>query len=131
MRRSPFAVALAAIVLASGAGAAPTGAPPTAPGDLVRPDWMDETPVIVPPEEALRRLINCGVDAARVTARDDAALRETVLAVADGPALTNDQLDCAAVVSLETSYRVVLGPDLAGRYDASYARMEKARTAGR
>lgn len=121
----------AAVMLAPGAVAVPKGAPPTVPGDLARPDWMDEAPVIVPPEEALRRVVACGVDAARVSMRDDALLKETVLVVVDGVALTDAQLDCAAGVSLETSYRILPGPILAARYDTAYARMEKAQAAGR
>jgi len=132
MRRIVSAMGVAtAIMLAPGAVAAPKGAPPTVPGDLARPDWMDEAPVIVPPEEALRRVVACGVDAARVSIRDDALLKETVLAVADGVALAEEQLDCAAGVSLETSYRILPGPALAARYDAAYARLEKAQAAGR
>lgn len=131
MRRIVGAMGIVTVLaLAPGALAAPKGAPPTVLGDLAKPDWMEEAPVIVPPEEALHRVVVCGVDTARVMMRDDALLRETVLAVADGVALTDAQLDCAAGVSLETGYRIVPGSDLAARYDAAYARMEKARPAG-
>ncbi|OJY68622.1 MAG: hypothetical protein BGP16_05090 [Sphingobium sp. 66-54] len=130
MRRIVGAMGIVTVLaLAPGALAAPNGAPPTVLGDLAKPDWMEEAPVIVPPEEALRRVVACGVDAARVTMQDDKALHETVLAVADGMALTDAQLDCAAGVSLETSYRIMPGPALTARYDAAYARMEKARAA--
>jgi len=133
MRRMMGAIGMAAMVfvLAPGAHAVPKGAPPTVLKDLARPDWVDEAPVIVPAEEAVRRVVACGVEAPRVSTRDDASLKETVLTLADGVMLTDAQLDCAAGVSLETSYRILPGSGVAGGYDAAYARMEKARAAGR
>lgn len=107
--------------------AAPKGAPPTNLGDLARPDWADEAPVIVAPEEARRRVIACGVDAARITIRDDAARDETVLVIADGAALTDGQLDCAAALSLETGYGLVFGSALTPRYEAALVRLSQAR----
>ena len=129
MRRLLFAVEMVsvAILLAPGAMAAPKGAPPTSLGDLARPDWVDAAPVIVEPDEARRRVVACGVAAARVATRDDEALRETVLTVANGIALSDEQLACVATTSLDTDYRIIVSPDLAARYGAAYARLDKER----
>lgn len=131
MRRRLFAAGAvsAVILLAPGAMAVPKSAPPTSLGDLARPDWVDAAPVIVEPDEARRRVVACGLEAARVATRDDAALRETVLTVARGIALSDEQLACVATVSLDTDYRVMFDPDLAARYGAAYARLDKARAA--
>ncbi|HWJ69901.1 MAG TPA: hypothetical protein VNS79_07635 [Sphingobium sp.] len=118
---------LSAVLLAPAAMAVPKGAPPTSLGDLARPDWADGAPVIVEPDAARRRIVACGVDGARVTVRDDARLRETVLVVASGAVLSDEQLTCMAGASLETGYQIIVGADLAARYDATYERLEKAR----
>lgn len=127
-----FAIAVvtagAAAMLTPCALAAPKGAPPTSPGDLARPDWAEGAPVIVEPEEARRRIVACGVEARRVSKRDDEALRETVLTVAGGAALSDEQLACLAGVSLDTSYQIIVAADLAARYGAAYARLDKERT---
>lgn len=112
-----------AILLTQGTMAVPKGAPPTSLGDLARPDWADDEPVIVAPDEARRRIVACGVDEAQVTVRDDARLRETVLAIANGPALTDEQLTCVATASLDTSYSVIFGRELAPRYNGIYGQL--------
>jgi hypothetical protein len=80
---------------------------------------------LVRPEVAAQQLAACGFS--KVRPRFDGTLQEDVLEVADVGAGTDEQLTCAAKVSLSTVYYLSVPDVVRGRYDTIYWRLAKER----
>jgi hypothetical protein len=100
--------------------------------------WLKTSPQgfeWVKPEVAAQRLEGCGFS--QVKPRFDEELQEEVLAVLDVADPTDEQLTCAAKVSLSSIYYLSMPDDFQQRYESIYWQLEKehgkaiARKSGR
>jgi len=77
-------------------------------------------PQVVPrratPDEILARVVACGVKRGDALVRDDATLQEEVVAVRDGVALSDVQLDCLAKAATETYWFLQFDAATQARY---------------
>jgi hypothetical protein len=84
-----------------------------------------QMPVLVAPHIAAQQLAGCGFSAVRPVFNE--TLQEEVLEVRDVVVATDEQLTCAAKVSLSTVYYLAVPDALRKRYDAIYWRLAKER----